>query len=141
MIIDEVQKAPELLSVVHEILELKKAIVSFLPAPAHENLSGTEWRCLPAGRFLQTMHSVKAGETGAAFSLETALEGDHEPSRTEPRGVLRAQAEFCWRGVRVLYVSGRGLRGNGLLLSGTLNMKKEDSGVNLGEVFYKVLPV
>ena len=74
VIIDEVQKAPELLSVVHEILELKKGYKFILTGSSSRKLKRDGVDMLAGRALLRTMHPFMAGEIGASFSLETALE-------------------------------------------------------------------
>ena len=73
VIIDEVQKAPELLSVVHALIEEKKNIQFILTGSSSRKLkrSGVD---LLAGRAVKkTMHPFIAAEIGKSFDLELAM--------------------------------------------------------------------
>lgn len=74
IVIDEVQKVPELLSVVHSILELKRGYRFILTGSSSRKLKQTGVDMLAGLAVLRTMHPFMAGELGSYFSLETALE-------------------------------------------------------------------
>ncbi len=74
IIIDEVQKAPELLSVVHSIMELKRGYKFILTGSSSRKLKHTGVDMLAGRALLRIMHPFMAGELGKHFSLETALE-------------------------------------------------------------------
>ncbi len=74
IIIDEVQKAPELLMVVHSIMELKRGYHFILTGSSSRKLKQTGVDMLAGRALLRTMHPFMAGELGKHFSLEIALE-------------------------------------------------------------------
>lgn len=73
IVIDEVQKAPLLLSVVHDLIEQKAGIKFILTGSSARKLS-RESADLLAGRALKrVLHPFMAAELGALFNLEQAL--------------------------------------------------------------------
>lgn len=74
IVVDEVQKAPELLSVVHEILEMKKGYRFVLTGSSSRKLKHAGVDLLAGRALLRTMHPFMAAEIGKAFTLERALE-------------------------------------------------------------------
>lgn len=100
VIIDEVQKVPELLSVVHAIIES--------PRPPRFVLTGSSARKLRrggvdllAGRALmRSLHPFMAGELGTDFSLDAALTSGMVPlvrASRSPDAVLRSYAALYVR--------------------------------------------
>jgi predicted AAA+ superfamily ATPase len=93
LVIDEVQKVPALLSVVHRCMEHRKDLRFVLTGSSARKLrrSGVD---LLAGRAqLQTCHPFMAVELGGAFSLETALVTGLVPlvwAAEDPAAVLRS---------------------------------------------------
>ncbi|MCK5787150.1 MAG: ATP-binding protein [Candidatus Sabulitectum sp.] len=73
IIVDEVQKAPQLLSVVHEILEMKKGYRFVLTGSSSRKLKHAGVDLLAGRALLRTMHPFMAAELGKSFSLERAL--------------------------------------------------------------------
>ena len=92
-VLDEIQKIPEVLSVIHSLIEEKKGIQFILTGSSARKLkqSGVD---LLAGRALYfKMHPFTASELGEAFSLEKALDIGLLPLvyfKDDPREVLRA---------------------------------------------------
>lgn len=74
IVVDEVQKAPELLSVVHSLIELKRDYRFVLTGSSARKLKQAGVDMLAGRALLRTMHPFMAGELGDAFSLESALE-------------------------------------------------------------------
>ena len=73
IVIDEVQRAPEMLSAVHALIEEKKGWVFVLTGSSARKLrqSGID---LMAGRaLLRTLHPFMAAEIGAGFDLDASL--------------------------------------------------------------------
>ena len=73
IVIDEVQRAPEMLSAVHALIEEKKGWVFVLTGSSARKLrqSGID---LMAGRaLLRTLHPFMAAEMGAGFDLDASL--------------------------------------------------------------------
>jgi len=93
IVIDEVQKVPELLSVVHSILELKRGYRFVLTGSSSRKLKQTGVDMLAGRAALRTMHPFMAGELGSHFSLETALEQGMLPvvwDSSSPSDVLKS---------------------------------------------------
>ncbi|NOQ21278.1 MAG: DUF4143 domain-containing protein [Candidatus Aegiribacteria sp.] len=93
IIVDEVQKAPELLSVVHSIMELKRGYRFILTGSSSRKLKQTGVDMLAGRALLRTMHPFMAGELGKHFSLETALEQGMLPvvwDSSSPSDVLKS---------------------------------------------------
>jgi predicted AAA+ superfamily ATPase len=67
VIINEVQKAPELLSVVHEILELKKGYKFILTGSSSRKLKRDGVDMLAGRALLRTMHPFMAGDRAEAW--------------------------------------------------------------------------
>ncbi len=95
VVIDEVQRIPELLPVVHRLLESEKAPRFVLTGSSARKLKrhGTD---LLAGRALRlALHPFLAAELGKAFSLEGALKNGLIPliwGAEDPRAKLEAYA-------------------------------------------------
>lgn len=74
VVIDEVQKVPALLDVVHELVEKDRNLRFVLTGSSARKLRRGNWNLL-AGRLVEaTMHPFMAAELGDAFSLRRALE-------------------------------------------------------------------
>ncbi len=71
--IDEIQKVPELLAVVHEIIEMKRGYRFVLTGSSSRKLKRSGADLLAGRALLRTMCPFMAAETGNAFSLEKAL--------------------------------------------------------------------
>ncbi|MFH1044977.1 MAG: AAA family ATPase [Pseudomonadota bacterium] len=100
VVIDEVQKVPALLDVVHDLVETDRRLRFVLTGSSARKLRrGT--RNLLAGRLVEaSMHPFMAAELGAAFSLRRALEIGLVPliwSAREPAPTLRAYASLYLR--------------------------------------------
>jgi len=93
IIVDEVQKIPELLSVVHEIIEMKKGYKFVLTGSSSRKLKHTGVDLLAGRALLRTMHPFMAAELGESFSLEIALEQGMLPvvwDSSSPSEVLKS---------------------------------------------------
>ncbi|MBD3278571.1 MAG: AAA family ATPase [Candidatus Aegiribacteria sp.] len=73
IIIDEVQKAPELLSVVHSLMEEKLGYLFVLTGSSSRKLKRAGTDMLAGRALLRTMHPFMAAELEGSFSLDTAL--------------------------------------------------------------------
>lgn len=73
-IIDEVQKIPPLLDVVHQIMEEKNWIKFILTCSSTRQLNRTEVNLLAGRAVLKTMHPFMASELGKAFGINKALQ-------------------------------------------------------------------
>jgi predicted AAA+ superfamily ATPase len=93
VVIDEVQKAPELLSVVHSLIEERCGHVFVLTGSSSRKLKHAGVDMLAGRALLRTMHPFMAGELGEVFDLDTALTQGMLPvvwDSPEPSGVLRS---------------------------------------------------
>jgi predicted AAA+ superfamily ATPase len=73
VVIDEIQKAPELLSVVHSLIEEKKGIQFILTGSSARKLKQSNVNLLGGRAMRCLMHPFMAAEIGKYFSLEGAL--------------------------------------------------------------------
>ncbi|MES2614224.1 MAG: AAA family ATPase [Bdellovibrionota bacterium] len=94
IIIDEIQKAPELLTVVHSILEEKNNYQFILTGSSARKLKNTQANLL-GGRALRCiMHPFVAAELGDNFSLEVSLKNGLLPltyqKQNEAQDILQA---------------------------------------------------
>lgn len=72
-VIDEVQKAPELLSVVHALIERHQGVQFVLTGSSARKIKRTGADLLAGRALRQAMHPFIASELGGEFSLEGAL--------------------------------------------------------------------
>jgi len=100
VVIDEVQKVPALLDVVHALTESGRRLRFVLTGSSARKLRRGAWNLL-AGRLAEAgMHPFMAAELGAAFDLRRALEIGLVPlvwSAPEPAATLRAYASLYLR--------------------------------------------
>jgi predicted AAA+ superfamily ATPase len=92
IIIDEVQLVPQLLSVVHLLMEEDKSTIFILTGSSARKLKRTGADLLAGRALLRTMHPFIANELGNLFSLETALESGLVPlvvASADPPEILR----------------------------------------------------
>ena len=73
IVVDEVQKAPELLSVVHALMEERRDYTFVLTGSSSRKLKRGGADMLAGRALVRTMHPFMAGELGGAFTLEAAL--------------------------------------------------------------------
>jgi len=73
IVIDEIQKVPELLSVVHHLIEQKKGYQFILTGSSARKLKRTGVDLLAGRALLKFMNPFTASELGELFSLEKAL--------------------------------------------------------------------
>jgi uncharacterized protein len=73
IVIDEVQKAPELLSVVHSLIEMKRGLQFILTGSSARKLKRTSANLLGGRALKRTMHPFIASELKNEFSLQRAL--------------------------------------------------------------------
>ncbi len=74
VILDEVQRVPELSSVVHAVHEARKSIRFVLTGSSGRKLRSSGADLLAGRAVLRTMHPFIAAELGASFRLSSALE-------------------------------------------------------------------
>lgn len=100
VVIDEVQKVPALLDVVHGLVESERRLRFVLTGSSARKLRRGAWNLL-AGRLTEAgMHPFMAAELGEAFSLRRALEIGLVPlvwGASDPRQTLRAYASLYLR--------------------------------------------
>ncbi|MFH1640667.1 MAG: ATP-binding protein [Candidatus Omnitrophota bacterium] len=100
IIVDEIQKVPDLLSVVHALVERKQGWQFILTGSSSRKLKRSGVNLL-AGRVLKTtLHPFMAAELGKRFNLERALEFGMLPlvvMASEPEKVLKAYAALYVR--------------------------------------------
>lgn len=100
VVIDEIQKVPQLLDVVHQLLEKRRKLRFILTGSSARKLkrSGVD---LLAGRALtKTMHPFMAAELGQSFALEKALRLGTVPlivNALDPEETLAAYAALYLR--------------------------------------------
>ncbi|MBI5554973.1 MAG: ATP-binding protein [Elusimicrobia bacterium] len=100
VVIDEIQKVPDLLSVVHSLIEKKLGLRFILTGSSSRKLKKTGADLL-AGRVIkQTLHSFMAVELSRKFDLAAALKQGLLPlvfSAVDPAAVLRTYASLYVR--------------------------------------------
>jgi predicted AAA+ superfamily ATPase len=74
VVIDEVQKVPELLSVVHQLIEEKRDIQFILTGSSARKLKRTGVNLLAGRALMSHLHPFMASELQTCFDLNTALE-------------------------------------------------------------------
>lgn len=93
VIIDEVQKAPELLSVVHSLIEEKRGLQFILTGSSPRKLKRSSANLLGGRALKRTLHPFMATELGKQFSLSEALENGMLPllyQEQHPQDILQA---------------------------------------------------
>lgn len=88
IIIDEIQKAPELLSVVHSLIEDKKDLQFILTGSSSRKLKRAGVDLLAGRAVVRHMHPFMASELGSHFSLDKALLNGLVPLVIESEDVL-----------------------------------------------------
>ncbi len=100
VVIDEVQRAPQLLQVVHRLIERNKELRFVLTGSSARKLRRTGVDLLAGRALLTTMHPFMAAELGATFSLDSALTLGLIPlvvDAAEPESALRTYAALYVR--------------------------------------------
>ncbi|MFH1453592.1 MAG: AAA family ATPase [Armatimonadota bacterium] len=95
IIIDEIQKIPELLSVVHLLIERKTKIRFILTGSSSRKIKKTGTDLLAGRAVKKTLHPFMAAEMGQKFNLNKALKYGLLPlvvSAADPISVLRTYA-------------------------------------------------
>ncbi|MCX7125361.1 MAG: AAA family ATPase [Gammaproteobacteria bacterium] len=99
-IIDEVQKSPELLSVVHQLIEHNKKYQFVLTSSSARKLKRSGVDLLGGRAQLKTMHPFMPSELGDRFCLQTAMQLGLLPliqSSVDPAGDLKAYITLYMR--------------------------------------------
>lgn len=100
VIVDEVQKVPQILSVVHQLIQKGKGLKFILTGSSARKLKRTGVDLLGGRAVLKTMHPFMAGELGSEFSLNRALSEGMLPvvyRAEDPADVLRTYASLYLR--------------------------------------------
>jgi predicted AAA+ superfamily ATPase len=100
VVLDEVQRVPALLDVVHELVEKKTGLRFVLTGSSARKLRRGGVDLLAGRAVLASLHPFLAAEMGAGFSLSRALELGTLPvvvDAPEPQRVLRAYAALYVR--------------------------------------------
>ncbi len=95
IIIDEVQKIPELLDVVHQLMEEKAEFQFILTGSSARKLKRTGVDLLAGRAIVKTMHPFMAAELGESFSLTESLQTGLVPlirSSPDPQETLSSYA-------------------------------------------------
>jgi predicted AAA+ superfamily ATPase len=93
VIIDEIQKVPSLLPLVHSMIEEKRGLTFVLTGSSSRKLKRTGADLLAGRALLCSLHPFMAAELGERFSLERALRDGLLPivwAAADPRKVLEA---------------------------------------------------
>jgi uncharacterized protein len=100
VVIDEIQKVPALLDVVHSLIEARSELRFVLTGSSARKLRWSSANLL-GGRLVETsMHPFMAAELGAAFNLRSALQSGLVPlvlAATDPASTLNAYASLYLR--------------------------------------------
>jgi len=100
VVIDEVQRVPELLSVVHSLIESRRALQFILTGSSARKLKRTGVDLMAGRAVLRTLHPLMAAELGRRFSLAAALQQGLVPlvlAAPQPADVLRSYASLYLR--------------------------------------------
>ncbi len=100
VVIDEIQRVPELLPVVHALIEERQAAQFILTGSSARKLKRTGVDLLAGRAVLRSLHPYMAAELGARFRLDRAIREGLVPlvlGAAEPGDVLRAYAALYLR--------------------------------------------
>lgn len=100
IVIDEIQKAPQLLDVVHHLMEEHRSWQFILTGSSARKVKRTGVDLLAGRALIRTMHPFMAAELGDMFSLENALMIGMVPlivNAPDPAETLRAYATLYIR--------------------------------------------
>ena len=100
VVIDEVQRVPELLSVVHSLIESRRGLQFILTGSSARKLKRTGVDLMAGRAVLRTLHPLMAAELGRRFSLATALQQGLVPlvvASPNPADLLRSYASLYLR--------------------------------------------
>jgi predicted AAA+ superfamily ATPase len=99
-VIDEIQRVPELLAVIHQLIEKKQGYIFIMTGSSARKLKRTGVDLLGGRAVLRTMHPFLASELGEHFHLEEALQRGLLPlvhSSANPDDVLRSYVALYLR--------------------------------------------
>jgi predicted AAA+ superfamily ATPase len=97
IVIDEVQKTPNLLDVVHQLLEMKKGLTFVLTGSSARKIKRSGVNLLAGRAVVKEMHPFMASELGDSFSLDQALVSGMLPlviASPNPDDTLKAYSSF-----------------------------------------------
>jgi predicted AAA+ superfamily ATPase len=100
IVVDEVQRVPQLLQVVHQLIELDKSLVFVLTGSSARKLRAKGVDLLAGRAVLRSMHPFMAAELGPSFGLDRALTLGTIPlvvDSADPLDTLRAYAALYVR--------------------------------------------
>ncbi len=100
IIIDEVQKAPQLLEVVHSLIEEKRGIKFILAGSSARKLRKAGVNLLAGRAVMKHMHPFMAAELKELFNLDKALQSGMIPlvlNSTDPASTLQAYVDLYLR--------------------------------------------
>lgn len=99
-VVDEIQKVPELLAVIHQLIEEKQGYTFILTGSSARKLKRTGVDLLGGRALMRTLHPFLASELGDLFRLEEALQRGLLPlvhSSVNPDDVLRSYVALYLR--------------------------------------------
>jgi uncharacterized protein len=97
IVIDEVQRVPQLLSIVHQLIETDKSLRFVLTGSSARKIKQTGVDLLAGRAILRTMHPFMAAEMGASFSLDESLHLGMVPlirMAVDPQKTLRSYIDL-----------------------------------------------
>src|SRR3990172_1173395 len=100
VIVDEIQKAPQLLEVVHSLIEEKKGLQFIMTGSSARKLRKAGVNLLAGRALMKHMHPFMAAELGNKFVLEKALQTGLLPvvmNSDYPRSALQAYVDLYLR--------------------------------------------
>jgi len=100
VVIDEIQKVPQMLDVVHQLLETRPTRRYILTGSSARKLKRIGIDLLAGRALVKSLHPFMAAELGGAFSLENALKLGTVPlvlSGADPEETLKAYAGLYLR--------------------------------------------
>lgn len=100
VVLDEVQKAPELLDEVHSLMENNKRLRFILTGSSSRKLKRTGVNLLAGRALVKNLHPFMASELGDRFRMDSALQWGLIPlvtASSDPKGTLAAYAGLYLR--------------------------------------------
>jgi len=149
IVIDEVQKIPQLLDVVHQLLEMRKDLVFILTGSSARKIRRTGVNLLAGRAVIKEMHPFMASELGDSFSLDQAIVSGMLPlvmASPNPDDTLKAYASFYLKEevqmeglARNIGAFSRFMESISFSHGGILNLRKSAATVRSREKQLKVL--
>ncbi|OGW25257.1 MAG: ATPase [Nitrospirae bacterium GWC2_42_7] len=100
VVVDEIQKAPQLLEVVHSLIEEKRGLQFVMTGSSARKLRRTGVNLLGGRALMKHMHPFMAAELGSKFILEKALQSGLVPvvmNSSDPMPALHAYVDLYLR--------------------------------------------